>query len=98
MTSKTSPTRRERRVASEANARRAPLLTGVFWLDLTERAITSAAAGALAVVSATTWVLSDPASWRAVATGAATAGIISLLKSILASRSGTGSASLARDV
>lgn len=66
-----------------------------FWIDLGERVAASAAGGALAVVSAQTFVLGDPVSWAALGAGAGTAALVSLFKGIAASGIGTGSASLA---
>ncbi|GEB46952.1 hypothetical protein MTE01_28970 [Microbacterium testaceum] len=79
-------------------ASRKPIFTGLFWADLGERVITSAAGGALAVASATTFVIHEPTSWEALALGAASGALLSLLKGVAASASGTGSASLARSV
>jgi len=87
-------TRAERRAQARAARELAPIYTGTFWLDLTERVATSAAGGALAVASATTFVLHDPASWQALGTGAGVAALASFLKGIVAARSGTGSASI----
>lgn len=98
MTTKPPLTRAERRAQARAQVGRAPIYTTTFWLDLGERVVTSAASGALAVASAQTWVLHDPASWQAAAAGAGTAALISLLKGLAASRVGTGSASLTTTV
>ena len=98
MTTKPPLTRAERRAQARAASGRAPIYTATFWADLGERVVTSAASGALAVVSAQTWVLHDPASWQAAAAGAGTAALISLLKGLAASRVGTGSASLTSSV
>ncbi|WP_067201139.1 holin [Microbacterium sp. XT11] len=75
-----------------------PLFTARFWADTAERVITSAAGGALAVASASTFVLGAPDSWAAMGVGAGTAALVSLLKAIVASRGGTGSASLVPNV
>ncbi|WDS52048.1 holin [Microbacterium phage Caron] len=90
-------TRAELRAMREASAPARPtLFTGLFWADLAERVITSAAGGALAVASASTFLLGQPDSWAAMGIGAGTAALVSLLKGIVAAR--TGSASLVPSV
>jgi hypothetical protein len=79
-------------------ASRKPIFTGLFWGDLLERVATSAAGGALAVASVSTFAIHEPASWEALALGAASAALLSLLKGVAASATGTGSASLSRSV
>ncbi|WNT44389.1 membrane protein [Microbacterium phage Mabodamaca] len=86
------PTRASLRAAREASTEpRSALFTGIFWADLAERVITSAAGGALAVASASTFILGAPDSWAAVGVGAGVAALISLLKGIVAARSGSAS-------
>jgi hypothetical protein len=91
-------TRAQRRAQRLAAGERHPLYTATFWLDLSERVVTSAAGGALAVASVTTFVLHDPTSWAALGVGAGTAALLSLLKGVAASATGTGSASIAPNV
>lgn len=85
-------------LAAIRDAQRKPLFTGAFWADTAERVITSAAGGALAVASASTFILNAPDSWAAIGLGAGTAAVVSLFKAIVASSSGTGSASLVPSV
>ncbi|QOI66935.1 holin [Microbacterium phage GardenState] len=85
-------------LAELREASRRPLFTSGFWIDAAERAIVSAAQGALAVFLADTFVFGAGEAWLALAVGAATGAGSSLLKSIAASGSGTGSASLAPSV
>ncbi|AWY06655.1 membrane protein [Microbacterium phage Zeta1847] len=86
-------TRAELRELNEARlaSGRAPLYTATFWLDLLERVATSAASGAAAVAAAGAFNLVDVASWEALAVGAGTAALMSFLKGIAASRSGSAS-------
>ncbi|MEO2133371.1 MULTISPECIES: holin [unclassified Microbacterium] len=94
-----SLTRADIRAAVKAASTASPtVLTAAFWADLAERVLTSAAGGALAVVTAAPFALGEAASWEAVAVGAGTAALVSFLKGIAASASGTGSASLAPSV
>ncbi|WWV91856.1 holin [Microbacterium phage phiMiGM15] len=90
-------TRAEYQAARE-RAERKPIFTGTFWADLGERVVTSAAGGALAVASTGDFALTSPESWQAFAVGAGVAALLSLLKGIVASAGGTGSASLAPKV
>ncbi|MDJ1115353.1 holin [Microbacterium dauci] len=95
----TFPTRAQRRaLARAAGNDRAPIYTGAFWADLSERVVTSAAGGALAVASATTFVIQEPTSWAALGVGAGAGALLSFLKGIAASRTGTGSPSIATNV
>ncbi|AWY04860.1 hypothetical protein PBI_FLOOF_23 [Microbacterium phage Floof] len=75
-----------------------PLFTALFWADLAERVITSAAGGALAVVTLDGFNLIAGDSLVAAAIGAGTAAAISLLKGIAAAGGGNGSASLVPSV
>ncbi|WP_424936660.1 MULTISPECIES: holin [Bacteria] len=88
-------TRAERRAATALDSRPA-LFTARFWADLVERVITSAAGGALAALTATGFDIGSPAAWIGVAAGAGVAALVSLLKGIAAS--GSGSPSLAPGV
>lgn len=91
MTDSTPLTRKDRRAAERVIR---PLFTAAFWQDLIERVVSSAAGGALAVVTASTFILNDPVQWTAVALGAGTAALVSILKGLIAASAGTGSASL----
>lgn len=69
--------------------------TRKFWMDLTERVISSAAGGALAVLVPGEVTGDGSVGWQAVLIGAGTAALVSLLKGVIASRTGDGeSASL----
>lgn len=87
-----------RQASAAADAAERPLLSGRFWLDTFERVVASAAGGALAVASAAPFALGEVASWEALGVGAGVAALVSLLKAIVASGTGTGSASVARSV
>ena len=86
-------TRAELRALNEARVAegRAPIYTATFWLDLGERVITSAAGGAAAVASAAAFNLVEVDSWQGLAVAAGTAALVSLVKGIAASRSGSAS-------
>jgi hypothetical protein len=88
------PTRASIREAAEAHTTNRPLLSGTFWLDTFERVASSAAGGALAVVTLDGFNLIAGDTWQAIAIGAGTAALTSLLKAITATKVGTGSASL----
>jgi len=83
-------------LAAIEEARKRPIATGKFWADLAERVITSAAGGALAVATAGGFGLLEVDSWQALAVGAGSAALLSILKGLAASSS--GSASLAPGV
>ncbi|QWY81844.1 holin [Microbacterium phage Honk] len=85
-------------LAELREAAKRPIFRAVFWIDTAERVITSAAGGALAVATAAPFALGEPASWQALATAAGVAALVSLLKAVAASATGTGSASLAPSV
>lgn len=89
-------TRAEYEAALEAAKPRPTIFTARFWADIIERVVTSAAGGALAALTATGFDVGNPAAWIGVAAGAGVAALLSLLKGIAAS--GSGSASLARGV
>ncbi|MDR6868730.1 putative nicotinamide N-methyase [Microbacterium resistens] len=80
----------------ETNQR--PLFTARFWADIAERVITSAAGGALAVVTLDGFNLIAGDTPMAIAIGAGTAALISLFKGVAAAGGGTGSASLVPSV
>ncbi|WDS51659.1 holin [Microbacterium phage Barnstormer] len=85
-------TRAELRAMREASApSRSALFSGLFWADLAERVVSSAAGGALAVITASSFALGSVESWGAVGVGAGTAALVSLLKGIVAARSGSAS-------
>lgn len=71
-----------------------PLLNPTFWIDLAERVVTSAAGGALAVVTLDGFDLIAGDSWTAIGVGAGVAALTSLLKGLAAAGSGSGSPSL----
>lgn len=75
-----------------------PLFTALFWKDLAERVITSAAGGALAVMTLDGFNLIAGDTVMALAIGAGTAALMSLLKGVAAAGNGTGSASLVPEV
>ncbi|WP_336628454.1 MULTISPECIES: holin [unclassified Microbacterium] len=75
-----------------------PLFTARFWADLAERVITSAAGGALAVMTLDGFDLIAGDTPLALAIGAGTAALMSLLKGVAAAGGGTGSASLVPSV
>ncbi len=83
-------TRAELAELAEATANR-PIFTLTFWADLAERVVTSAAGGAAAVASAGAFNLIEVDSWQALAVGAGTAALLSLIKGIAAARSGSAS-------
>jgi hypothetical protein len=85
-------------LAELRDAARRPLFTGRFWLDLAERVATSAAGGALAVLTLDGFNLIAGDSWAALAVGAGVAALTSLLKGVAASGAGNGSASLVPSV
>lgn len=65
------------------------MFTKRFWMDLGERVVASAAGGALAVMLAgSTTGDSSAINWAAVGIGAGTAALVSLLKGLIASRTG----------
>lgn len=59
------------------------MFTKKFWMDLSERVISSAAGGALAILLAT-----GSHDWKTVAMGAGVAALVSLLKGLVASQVG----------
>lgn len=63
------------------------MFTKTFWTDAIERAVKTVAQALIAVVAATNfdWISAD---WRAIASTAATAGVLSLLSSIASDRFG----------
>jgi len=71
----------------------ASIFTPAFWRDAAERAISTAAQTAVALLSVDGLGLLD-VDWTATASAAGLAALVSVLKSIVASRSGDGSASL----
>lgn len=70
-----------------------PIFTAAFWADTAERVIASAAGGALAAIGADAFGVLD-ADWATIGSLAAGTAVVSLLKAVVASRLGDGSASL----
>lgn len=62
--------------------------TRAFWADLAERVVSTAAAGAIAVVSASSFGLFTVDSWQDVAAAAGAAGLMSALKAFAMGRGG----------
>lgn len=60
--------------------------TRAFWADLTERVVSTAAAGAIAVVTAASFDLVEVDSWQAVGAAAGVAGLMSFLKAFALGR------------
>jgi len=74
------------------------MFTPVFWRSTAERAISTAAQSAIAVLGADTLLDSFNAPWQYVASVAAGGAVLSVLKSLVASQVGDkGSPSLIRD-
>lgn len=69
------------------------IFSGPFWKDAAERAISTAAQTAIALLSIDGLGLLD-VDWAQTGSAAGLAALVSVLKSLVASRSGDGSASL----
>lgn len=72
-----------------------PLYSLPFWKDAAERAISTAAQSAIALLSVDGLGLLE-VDWTVTASAAGLAALLSVLKSLAASTTGDGSASLAR--
>lgn len=62
--------------------------TALFWRRAAERAIRSAAAAAIALITAAAFVADTVASWREVGIAAAVAAVVSVLTSLAGSQVG----------
>jgi len=73
----------------------ASIFSALFWRDAAERALSTAAQTAVALLTVDGLGLLD-VDWTATASAAGLAALVSVLKSLVATRSGDGSASLVR--
>lgn len=64
------------------------MFTPAYWRDLAERTVSSAAEAAGAVVALSTFDMLNVSAWSAVGVAAATAGLLTVLKSLAARQTG----------